>query len=150
MELRLTHVAADAEQLAFLDARADVSTVAEMRAMARGQGEEARRVLVELRAVDTRYPLFGTAETTPAEGFPPALDAALAKRDGFWGAVIDGGLLRRLDAAPGDIVRVGDLDYRIAGVLEREPARTSRAFPLGPTFTVAEASLDRKSGGEGK
>src|SRR3546814_14479399 len=40
MELRLTHVAADAEQLAFLDARADVSTVAEKRGRrsCRGRG----------------------------------------------------------------------------------------------------------------
>ena len=152
MELRLTHVAADAEQLAFLDSRADVSSVAEMRAMARGEGETARRVLVELRAVDALYPLFGAVEMTPAEGFPAELAAALARRDGVgedgpgadghWGAVIDRSLLRRLDVAPGDLVRVGDLDYRIAGVLEREPDRTSRAFTLGPTFMVAHASLE--------
>ncbi|MGE5766169.1 MAG: ABC transporter permease, partial [Bacteroidota bacterium] len=59
----------------------------------------------------------------------------------YWGAVIDPGLLRRLDVAPGDLVRVGDLDYRVAGVLEREPDRTSRAFTLGPTFMVAHESL---------
>lgn len=146
MELRLTHVAAEAEQLNFLEQRAEVSTVAEMRAMARAQNPEggnggARRVLVELRAVDDLYPLFGTVEMTPAEGLPAGLDAALARRDGHWGAVIDRSLLRRLDAAPGDLVRVGELDYRIAGILEREPDRTSRAFTLGPTFLVAEASL---------
>lgn len=141
MDLRLTHVAADAEQRAFLDSRADVSSVAEMRAMARGQGEGARRVLVELRAVDRLYPLFGAAELTPAEGVPDELPAALARREGHWGAVIDPSLLRRLDVALGDLVRVGDLDYRVTGVLEREPDRTSRAFTLGPTFMVAHDSL---------
>ncbi len=152
MDLRLTHVAADAEQRAFLGSRADVSQVAEMRAMARASGagasgargtaENARRVLVELRAVDNLYPLFGAAELAPAGD----LSSALEKRDGpdgmsHWGAAIDRSLLRRLDVQPGDLVRVGDIDYRIAAVLEREPDRTSRAFTLGPTFMVAHASL---------
>ncbi len=146
MDLRLTHVAASPDQQAFLDSRADVSRVAEMRAMARGQAEDSRRVLVELRAVDDLYPLFGAVELTPAAGFPADLDAALAKRAGpagasHWGAVIDRSLLRRLDVAPGELVRVGDIDYRITAVLEREPDRTSRAFTLGPTFMVAHDSL---------
>ena len=147
MDLRLTHVAADAEQLAFLESRAEVSRVAEMRAMARGTAApdsagSARRVLVELRAVDSLYPLFGSAEVTPAEGVPNDLEGALGKHDGHWGAVLDRSLLRRLDVAPGALVRVGDIDYRVAGVLEREPDRTSRAFTLGPTFMVAYDSLD--------
>jgi putative ABC transport system permease protein len=55
--------------------------------------------------------------------------------------VIDPSLQRRLEVVPGDLVRVGDLDYRVAGILEREPDRTSRAFTLGPTFMVAHDSL---------
>ena len=146
MDLRLTHVAADAAQLAFLQRRAEVSRVAEMRAMARSlagpdSNGDARRVLVELRAVDALYPLYGAVEITPAEGIANDLDAALDKRGGHWGALIERRLLRRLQAAPGDLVRVGDLDYRVAGVLEREPDRTSRAFTLGPTFMVAHDSL---------
>jgi len=152
MDLRLIHVAASPEQQAFLDSRADVSRVAEMRAMARGraapdnqaggQAAGSRRVLVELRAVDDLYPLFGAVELSPAEGFPDDLEAVLAKRDGTWGAAIDASLLRRLEVAPGELVRVGDIDYRIAAVLEREPDRTSRAFTLGPTFMVAHDSLE--------
>jgi putative ABC transport system permease protein len=146
MDLRLTHVAADAAQLAFLQRRAEVSRVAEMRAMARSlagpdSNGDARRVLVELRAVDALYPLYGAVEITPAEGIANDLDAALGKREGHWGALIERRLLRRLQAAPGDLVRVGDLDYRVTGVLEREPDRTSRAFTLGPTFMVAHDSL---------
>ena len=146
MDLRLTHVAANAAQLAFLQRRAEVSRVAEMRAMARSlagpdSNGDSRRVLVELRAVDALYPLYGAVEITPAEGIANDLDAVLDKREGHWGALIDRRLLRRLQAAPGDLVRVGDLDYRVAGVLEREPDRTSRAFTLGPTFMVAHDSL---------
>ncbi len=141
MDLRLTHVEATAEQLAFLEARAAVSRVAEMRAMARGQAEDARRRLVELRAVDGLYPLFGAVETTLTGDGPGDLAGALARRDGHWGAIIDRSLLRRLEVGLGDLVHVGDIDYRITGILEREPDRTSRAFTLGPTFMVAQASL---------
>src|SRR3546814_930846 len=104
-------------------------------------GAAARRVLVELRAVDNLYPLFGAVDIAPAAGVPDDLRGALARRDGYWGAVIDRSLLRRLGVAPGAVVRVGELDYRITGVLEHEPDRTSRAFTLGPTFMVARASL---------
>ncbi len=141
MDLRLTHVEATAEQMAFLKANATVSRVAEMRAMARGQAEGARRRLVELRAVDGLYPLFGAVETTLTGDGSGELAGALALRDGHWGAVIDRSLLRRLEVEPGDLVHVGDIDYRITGILEREPDRTSRAFTLGPTFMVAAASL---------
>ena len=80
VDLRLIHQAASPEQLAFLESRAEVSRVAEMRAMARGQAEGARRVLVELRAVDRLYPLFGAAEISPAPGAPADLTEALARR----------------------------------------------------------------------
>ncbi len=141
MDLRLTHVAASPEQQAFLDSRAEVSRVAEMRAMARGLESDTRRVLVELRAVDDRYPLFGSVETTPAGNLPDLLAKRDSAEGSHWGAVLDRRLLRRLDVAPGDLVRVGEIDYRITAVLEREPDRTSRAFTLGPTFMVAHDSL---------
>src|SRR3546814_12040666 len=54
---------------------------------------------------------------------------------------MDCGLRGRLGVAPGSVGRVGERDYRITGVLEHEPDRTSRAFTLGPTFMVARASL---------
>ncbi|MGF1595147.1 MAG: ABC transporter permease [Kiloniellaceae bacterium] len=150
MDLRLIHVEASDAHLGFLDSRADVSRVSEMRAMARaqnvpggtGDGNGAgRRVLIELRAVDGLYPLFGAVDLALPEGADNDLGAALARRDGHWGAVIDPSLQRRLEVTPGDLVRVGDLDYRVAGILEREPDRTSRAFTLGPTFMVAHDSL---------
>src|SRR3546814_12780847 len=70
-----------------------------MRAMARAEengagGAAARRVLVELRAVDNLYPLFGAVDIAPAAGVPDDLRGALARRDGYWGAVIDRSLLQ--------------------------------------------------------
>ncbi|WP_422369405.1 ABC transporter permease [Pelagibius sp.] len=138
MDLRLTHVAASAEQQAWLGERADVSVTSEMRAMARGLDADSRRVLVELKAVDDLYPLYGAVELAPARD----LGGALARQDGVWGAVVDGNLLRRLEVELGELVQIGDTQYRVSAVLEREPDRTSRAFTLGPTFMVAQDSLE--------
>ncbi|WP_420345783.1 ABC transporter permease [Pelagibius sp.] len=137
MDLRLTHVEASAEQQDWLAERVEVSSVSEMRAMARGLDEGSRRVLVELKAVDDLYPLYGAVRLAP-EG---DLAAALAREDGVWGAVVDGNLLRRLDVELGELVQIGDTQFRVSAVLEREPDRTSRAFTLGPTFMVDRASL---------
>ena len=51
----------------------------------RGQIAGSERQLVELKAVDDAYPLFGQVQLSPAG----PLDAALAQRDGHWGAVAD-------------------------------------------------------------
>jgi putative ABC transport system permease protein len=142
LDLRLVHRAASAEQHAWLEARAAVSEVAHMRTMARATGPDARRVLVELRAVDAFYPLYGAVGLMPAG----PLRQVLMFRDGAWGAVVDANLLPRLEIAredftPGIRVRVGETVYEIRAILAREPDRATRIFTFGPHFMVAKASL---------
>ena len=137
MDLRLTHRQASPEQLAWLEQRGDLSVSTHLRAMARGESEDARRTLVELRAVDGLYPLYGEVRLDPA--LP--LDQALALRDGAWGAVAESRLLRRLDLQVGDRVQVGRATYELRAALEHEPDRSTQAFILGPSFMVASSSL---------
>ncbi|MGF1610758.1 MAG: ABC transporter permease [Kiloniellales bacterium] len=137
LDLRLVHRKATPEQLAWLSERATLSEVAEMRAMARAGGPEAKRVLIELRAADEAFPLYGETQLEPAGD----LQSALAWRDGAWGAVADGNLLRRLGVALGDRVQVGEARYQVRAVLAREPDRAARGLTLGPTFLVARDSL---------
>ncbi|ALG70279.1 glycosyl transferase family 1 [Azospirillum thiophilum] len=126
------------EQMAALTAAGRVSTSAEMRAMARGT-DEVRASLVELKAVDDVYPLYGTV-TLQGGG---DLKDALAKKDGHWGAVIEASLSDRLGVKPGDTIHVGEGAYRVAAVLDREPDRaSSNAFSLGPRLLVALPSLE--------
>src|SRR5229473_2734934 len=88
VELHLVHRPATPQQRAYLAKDADVSEVAQMRAMARTEdGDE--RALVELKAVDGAYPLYGAVTLDPAQ----MLDAAIAKRDGHWGALLAPGAL---------------------------------------------------------
>src|SRR6185312_8576924 len=82
-------------ELQFLRDHGTVSSAATMRAMARAADGQA--TLVEMKAVDAAYPLFGQAGLDP----PSALADALALRDGAFGAVADATLMSRLDLKPG-------------------------------------------------
>ncbi|MGA1856622.1 FtsX-like permease family protein [Azospirillum sp. 11R-A] len=125
------------EQMAALKTGGRVSTSAEMRAMARAD-DDVRSSLVELKAVDDVYPLYG-AVTLDGGG---DLRDALAQKDGRWGAVVEASLVDRLGIKPGDTIHVGEGAYRVAAVLDREPDRaSSNAFSLGPRLLVALPSL---------
>jgi len=132
--LRLTHRPALSQELAWLEGRATVSGTVEMRTMARGG---SGRVLVELKAVDGRYPLYGQFETAPPA--PPS--AALAFKDGRWGALVEATLLRRLNLKIGDPIAVGDTEYVIRATIAAEPDRVASGIVLGPRVMVAAESL---------
>ncbi|WP_448205147.1 ABC transporter permease [Azospirillum sp. sgz302134] len=138
VSVRQIYTPPNAEQRAFLEQSGRVSQSVEMRAMLRS-GDEQRSSLVELKAVDNLYPLYGTASLRPDGD----LQGALANRDGRWGALVEESVLDRLGAKVGDAVRLGDGTYTIRGVLAREPDKASSgAFSLGPRLMVALGSLE--------
>lgn len=127
----------DAERSAFRETGA-VSIQAELRAMARPPGD-APAALVELKAVDDAYPLFGRVELEGGGDLADALD----RRDGQWGAAVEQGVLDRSGLKSGDAVRVGDADYRIRGVIAREPDRAAAGtISFAPRMLVRLDSLD--------
>lgn len=146
MALNLIHRPAEDAQRAWLAERATVSEVVEMRAMARGLSEDSKRVLVELRAVDNLYPLYGEVKLDSGgdAGADDALslEQALSFTGGAWGAAIDPRALRRLGLQIGDQVTVGETTFVIRATLLKEPDHTTRAFTLGPTFMIAGESLE--------
>jgi len=106
-------------------------------AMAEAPGVERR--LVELRGVDAAYPLAGTVTISGA----PSLAAALAARDGAWGAAVERTLLERLHLRIGDRFLVGNVPMRVGGILEAEPDRLSRGFQLGPRVLTRTGALEQ-------
>ena len=96
-----------------------------------------KRRLVELKAVDNAYPLFGAVKLDP----PGNLDAALAERDGVFGAVADPTLLARLDIKPGAQVSVGNAKIQIRAALASEPDKLAGGIGFGPRLMVSEAAL---------
>ncbi len=83
---------------------------------------------VELKAVDAKWPLYGTftlADGTEP-GAPTANNAYLAK-----------GAMDRLNISVGDTFEMGTVTLTAAGVIDIEPDRLSEGFQLGPTVLVS-------------
>jgi putative ABC transport system permease protein len=106
---------------------------------ASGAGPAA--TLVEVKAVDNRYPLFGAVTTDPAL---PLADL-LAQNDGAFGAAADPLLLTRLDLKIGDRIKVGDAEFELRATVVSEPDKLAGAISLGPRLLISEAAL-RASG----
>jgi putative ABC transport system permease protein len=136
IEFMLVHRTASSAELAFLDAAGAVSHVAQLRAMARTQDGRSRS-LIELKAVDPAYPLYGTVGLTPAG----ALADALAERGGTWGAVVAPALLDRLGIKVGDSIRIGDATLGVRATLAHEPDGISGLIEIGPRVMVAQGAL---------
>ncbi|MHA7775905.1 ABC transporter permease [Roseibium sp. M-1] len=136
LDFSLIHREAEPEQLAFLENLGNVSRVATLRAMARKQ-DGSDQALVELKAVDTPYPLYG--ELTLASG--EALGEALERKNGQWGAVADPSLLARLDLKVGDTISLGRATLRITGTIASEPDKLAGGMEFGPRLLISDASL---------
>ncbi len=137
--IRSVHGPLDDAQLTYLGERSSAMTAfVETRAMARREDGESS-TLIEFKAVDEHYPLYG--EVQLAGNLPFA--GILNKRDGAWGAVVEPLVLQRLGLSLGALVKVGAARYQIRAVLEREPDRAGSggAFGFGPRLMVSAASL---------
>ena len=92
-----------------------------------------RSRVVELKAVDGRFPYYGELTLAPAR----PLDELLANR----GAVAAPELLERLGLKVGDPISVGGRLFTLTGTVLAEPDRLGRAFTLGPRLFLSGASL---------
>ncbi len=122
-------------EVAFLRKHGQVSVAATMRAMVRAQ--DGQLALVELKAVDSAYPMLGELTLDPKT----ATADLLAKRDGAFGAAADPTLLARLDLKVGDRVTVGSATFEIRSAVTAEPDKLAGGIGFGPRFLISEAGL---------
>jgi putative ABC transport system permease protein len=114
---------------AWLAARgARVSEVVTLRVMA--VAESGQRMLVEVKAVDSAYPLYGTLELQP----PVAL--------GVGDILLDPFIAERLGVAPGAMLRIGEARFTFRATITQEPDKVASPSLLGPRAMIALASLD--------
>ena len=90
-------------------------------------------MLVELKAVDSLYPMVG------AVTLKPAIDLQQALADG--GAVVERTVLNRLGLKVGDSLRLGEGSVTIRAEIEREPDRITNIFSLGPRVMIGTDTL---------
>ena len=137
--ISLLYREATQDQVEFMRSRGELVRFVDSRAMARPMKAEGRPTLVQLKAVEPAYPLYGTVELKNGGG---ALGEALAKRDGMWGAVVEEAALKRMNISVGDSVRVGEAVVQVRAVINREPDRGLNAFAsLGPRLMMPFAAL---------
>jgi putative ABC transport system permease protein len=131
----LIHREANRDERAFLESAGEVSVVATMRAMARGS--DGRSALVEIKAVDAAYPLYGRVETRPSE----SLASLLSPRENVFGVVADPMLFTRLGVQPGARVIVGNATLELRAELTHEPDRLAAGLALGPRLLMSNQAL---------
>jgi putative ABC transport system permease protein len=142
-EFRLTYQPVTEEQAHALKFSAQVSHTVEMRAMARAataaaDAHDGSATLVELKAVDLIYPLYGKMVLDPDR----PLAAALQKdSEGRYGAVAEPALTQRLGLKVGDSLRVGEATFQLRAVIADEPDRGSQVFNLGPRLMISGDAL---------
>jgi putative ABC transport system permease protein len=119
---------------------APLSEVAELRTSAR-LGDS--RVAVEVKGVDTAYPLYGDVGLASGSSLGPALSSA--GRD-YPPAIVEAALLARTGGKVGDLLHLGSGTFVITDILTLEPDRLSAGrFMVGPRVIVSLDDL-RSSG----
>ncbi|STS88853.1 metabolite ABC transporter in Enterobacteriaceae, permease protein EC-YbbP [Klebsiella variicola] len=86
--------------------------------------------LADVKAVDDRYPLYGTLETQPPGLKPQAGSVLLAPR-----------LMALLNLKTGDTIDVGDATLRIAGEVIQEPDAGFNPFQMAPRLMMNMADV---------
>ncbi len=130
IELRTGYLPAPAEARAWLAARgARLSEVITMRSMLVSD-RSGERMLVELKAVDGAYPLYGALGLDPPE-------AAL----GPDAVALDPLVAERLGLAVGDRVRIGEALFRVAALVTAEPDKVTTPAIFGPRAMIAAGAL---------
>ena len=89
--------------------------------------------MVELRAVQREFPLYGTLTLANGTYSHDLL------RD--HGVIVRPELLAQLDLKVGDRILIGNVPFEIRGVIGSEPGRSLGAFSLGPRVIIDYAAL---------
>ena len=91
--------------------------------------------LIEAKAVDDLYPLYGTLEIVGG-GDSKTL---LAEKDGaLWRGRRSDLLLGRLGIKPGDRIKIGNSEVVLRGLIANEPDRIADGIVLGPRIIMSE------------
>ena len=129
------HQRAIPEERAWIDGQGTVSETATLRSMARVPGVD-RQSLVSLKAVDQRYPLFGSV------GLKGAQSLAEMWRDDS-AVAVDPLLLARLELRVGEEIRIGSATFRVGAIVESEPDRLVSRVTAGPRVFLSMAQLEK-------
>lgn len=90
--------------------------------------------LVNVRALSGDFPYYGDIETTPKTA---SRSFRLGKQ-----ALVDKTLMLQYDAKPGDSIKVGEVVFEIAGVLNKAPGQTGFNAAVAPIVYIPLSYLE--------
>ena len=84
--------------------------------------------LVQIRALEGNYPYYGSIETSPAS----AANAFKSRQE----ALVDRTVMLQFGARTGDSIKVGEVTFKIAGVLDKAPGQTGVSATVAPVVYI--------------
>ncbi len=120
-----------------------VSELVAMAARAGSSGNGQPTQIIELKAVEPQYPLYGTLRLEPQSDLAVLLGRQTRRCPDHtcFGAVVQESLLIRMGLTVGDPLRIGQGLFIITGVVRTEPDRMANAFSLGPRVFISREGL---------
>ncbi len=127
-----------------------VSHITELAAMAAvpsttdsQQETKAASQLVELKALDSLYPLYGNLLVEPVQPIEQLLvpSPSGCRELPCFGAIAQKSLLIRLGLSLGSELRIGQANFTITGILVKEPDKIATGFSLGPRLMISQEAL---------
>ncbi len=99
--------------------------------------------IVELKAVEPEYPLYGTIRLEPQSNLSELLDQQAGRCQGrhTFGVVVQESLLIKMGLRIGECLKIGQGLFGITGVVRTEPDRMANAFSLGPRLLMSREGL---------
>ncbi|MCX5722585.1 MAG: FtsX-like permease family protein [Nitrospirae bacterium] len=150
LEIRLTH-SLSSEGQAVLQSLGErgltLTHASELIAMAsrhtQGSATPQATQIIELKAVESTYPLYGAIALDPAQPLETLLHPDERDCGGHicLGAVVQESLLIRMGLSVGDRLKIGQATFLITGIVRTEPDRMANAFSLGPRVMIAQEGL---------
>ncbi len=120
-----------------------VSELVAMAAQVEPSGIGQPTQIVELKAVEPEYPLYGSLRVEPDTDIRELLrrqDHDCSGRTCL-GVVVQESLLIRMGLAIGARLKIGEGQFVITGVVRTEPDRMANAFSLGPRVLMSQEGL---------
>lgn len=151
LEIRAAHQLSESGRETLDDLRArhiTVTHVRELVGMAAVLVEEHSRQpgtqstqLVELKAIEDQYPLYGRVEMIPQQSLRDSLAPLDCPSHPCFGAVVQESLLISFGLQLHDHIKIGQAWFAVTGTLVKEPDRVASAFSLGPRVLISRQAL---------
>ncbi len=124
------------QERAFLTSLGKVSVSTGLRSMAR-KPDGSEQALVEVKAVDDAYPLYGSFGAEPSAPLPDLL----ARQGDTFGVLAAPLLLERLGLKDGDQLLLGNARLTLRGTITAEPDALSEGFGFAPRLILSREAL---------